>query len=369
MSRYNPNPSAPQTAYFQRSNFVDLQAEASAFMATLAGRLISAITLAGGGSGSLFILAIEHTPAADGVGISPAQASSSFRVYAAGNAAAAAGAYAAALSDSVAANPGVPLRDAELVGSSSSAVFFGFLVLATQQGGGSGPVTGLPNAVAYFDAGGSLTGDALFTYIPASGFLLLGSAVPLQSNAGVQVSSTVNNRAQFRSNQYGANAATPGITGFKSRGPVATNTGILAGDPVFTITAIGVAPDNASIPLAATLIFQVPPAFVPAAQNYVPTECLVGLVPLAGPINGKRTSFQITSEGETRTLRGVRAGGPSTLPASLDTGSLWSSDFGPPNGAITGSPGDLYTDKNGGVGVTLWVKESGIATDTGWVAK
>jgi hypothetical protein len=48
---------------------------------------------------------------------------------------------------------------------------------------------------------------------------------------------------------------------------------------------------------------------------------------------------------------------------------LWSSDNGAPNGAIVGNPGDLYSNIAGGAGATLWVKESGIATNTGWVAK
>jgi hypothetical protein len=229
--------------------------------------------------------------------------------------------------------------------------------------------SGIPNAVAWFDVGGNLASDNLFTYIPASGFLLIGANAPLQSNAGVQVSSTVSNRAQFRSNQYGANAATPGITGFKSRGAVGVNAGCAAGDPLFTITAIGVAPDNASIPLAATTIIRIPSAFVPAAQNWVPSELLVELVPLAGPINGRRTVFQLTSEGETQTLRGVRAGGPATLPSNLGTGALWSSGAVPPNGAVVGSVGDLYSYQLGGAGTTFWVKESGTNTNTGWVSK
>jgi hypothetical protein len=40
-----------------------------------------------------------------------------------------------------------------------------------------------------------------------------------------------------------------------------------------------------------------------------------------------------------------------------------------PNGAVTGSPGDLWTTTNGGSGTTLWVKESGAGTNTGWVGK
>lgn len=42
---------------------------------------------------------------------------------------------------------------------------------------------------------------------------------------------------------------------------------------------------------------------------------------------------------------------------------------GSPNGAVTGSVGDLYTRSDGGAGSTLYVKESGAGTNTGWVAK
>lgn len=42
---------------------------------------------------------------------------------------------------------------------------------------------------------------------------------------------------------------------------------------------------------------------------------------------------------------------------------------GSPNGAVTGTPGDLYLNKSGGAGTTLYVKESGTATNTGWVGK
>lgn len=42
---------------------------------------------------------------------------------------------------------------------------------------------------------------------------------------------------------------------------------------------------------------------------------------------------------------------------------------GDPNGVQTGNIGDLYTNTDGGAGNTLWVKESGNNTSTGWVAK
>lgn len=42
---------------------------------------------------------------------------------------------------------------------------------------------------------------------------------------------------------------------------------------------------------------------------------------------------------------------------------------GSPNSTQVGSPCDLYLNTAGGAGATLWVKESGAATNTGWVAK
>lgn len=42
---------------------------------------------------------------------------------------------------------------------------------------------------------------------------------------------------------------------------------------------------------------------------------------------------------------------------------------GDPNGNVTGDIGDLCINTSGGAGVTLWVKESGNGTNTGWVAK
>lgn len=41
---------------------------------------------------------------------------------------------------------------------------------------------------------------------------------------------------------------------------------------------------------------------------------------------------------------------------------------GSPQGVVTAGPGSLYTNRSGGAGQTLWVKESG-AGNTGWLAK
>lgn len=40
-----------------------------------------------------------------------------------------------------------------------------------------------------------------------------------------------------------------------------------------------------------------------------------------------------------------------------------------PNSNVTGSVGDIYLWTGGAAGTTLWVKESGAATNTGWVSK
>lgn len=42
---------------------------------------------------------------------------------------------------------------------------------------------------------------------------------------------------------------------------------------------------------------------------------------------------------------------------------------GTPEGVVTGEIGDLCINTNGGAGTTLYVKESGNGTKTGWVAK
>lgn len=192
----------------------------------------------------------------------------------------------------------------------------------------------------------------------------------IASNAGIQYSTITSNRAQLRANQFGAHSAGPGATGFKSRGAtIGALAGCVGGDLLYRITAIGVAPNNVDIPLAGTVTIQIPPGFVAAAQNYVPTEYEVALVPLAGPINSRRAAQLVTSEGETAALNGVRVGGPATTPATIATvGALIRSGNGNPNGVITGSVGDLWLRLDGSAGAVLYIKESGAATTSGWVS-
>jgi hypothetical protein len=48
------------------------------------------------------------------------------------------------------------------------------------------------------------------------------------------------------------------------------------------------------------------------------------------------------------------------------TGRRFIEGNGTPEGAVTGSRGDIYSRKDGGTGTTFYVKETGDATNTGW---
>ncbi|HEY1813023.1 MAG TPA: hypothetical protein VGG74_11820 [Kofleriaceae bacterium] len=54
---------------------------------------------------------------------------------------------------------------------------------------------------------------------------------------------------------------------------------------------------------------------------------------------------------------------------TLNNGPKIQTGSGSPNSSVTGNPGDLYLNTGGGSATTLWVKESGTGTNTGWVGK
>jgi hypothetical protein len=202
----------------------------------------------------------------------------------------------------------------------------------------------------------------------------MGATSSFFSNAGMQYSTLVANRAQLRCNAFGAHGGVAGATGFKSRGlTIGSFAGLNAGDPMYRITSIGVCPDNAAIPLSGMITLRVPDAFVPSGQSYLPAELEVQLAGPTGPTNSIRKVQRVTTEGETQTLLGVRAGGSDlwVFPAQpdLSLGALWSSGIVLPNNNVLGKVGDLYSYRGGGPGTTLWVKESGNNTDTGWAPK
>jgi hypothetical protein len=129
-------------------------------------------------------------------------------------------------------------------------------------------------------------------------FINQGGVTLHGSNSGIQYSSTVANRAQIRENQYGANAGVPGISSFKSRGAtVGSLAGVVDGDVIFRATAVGVCPDNVSIPLSGLISITVPVGGSVGANNWIATDFDIQLVPLAGPINGRKQTFKVDSEG------------------------------------------------------------------------
>lgn len=65
--------------------------------------------------------------------------------------------------------------------------------------------------------------------------------------------------------------------------------------------------------------------------------------------------------------QGVVATGVNQI--QLGIGTFVSAGTGSPNGVVSGSPGDIYLNLSGGAGTTLFVKESGAATNTGWQGK
>ena len=77
---------------------------------------------------------------------------------------------------------------------------------------------------------------------------------------------------------------------------------------------------------------------------------------------------QVQNLGYTLSLKANLAspaltGTPTINSVAIQTGS------GSPNSVVTGNPGDLYLNTAGGASTTLYVKESGTGTNTGWVGK
>ena len=207
--------------------------------------------------------------------------------------------------------------------------------------GGSSTPTGPANTIAFFNGGGTLTGDALQATISAgiatfsgvnvgfaptqstidtqatatrafhlpnmsgtaviandaTGLVLIGAITQLNgSNAGIQYSSATSNRGSIRVNQYEANAGVPGITGFKSRGAIGVNTSVNVGDTLARITAFGVTGNNIDLPLSGYAGFNV----TAVNPNSLGTEFAVETVANDGAINSHRPTFAVAGSGLLR---------------------------------------------------------------------
>jgi hypothetical protein len=151
-----------------------------------------------------------------------------------------------------------------------------------------------------------------------TGIVLINATTQLHgSNTGVQYSSTVNNRGQYRANQYGNHIGPAGFTSFKSRGStIGSLASVLVGDDIYRVTAIGVT-DNLSIPLSGSISIQT--SSVPAGQGYIGTAYEVALVSEDGPSNGKRPVFRVSGEGIISLLESTSTGSHTTLPSGVVT--------------------------------------------------
>jgi hypothetical protein len=75
-------------------------------------------------------------------------------------------------------------------------------------------------------------------------------------------------------------------------------------------------------------------------------------------------------QGITDALNGTQGvAAPNVNQITMGVGIKLSAGAGSPNGIVTGNPGDLYVSTAGGAGTTLYVKESGANTNTGWIGK
>lgn len=96
------------------------------------------------------------------------------------------------------------------------------------------------------------------------------------------------------------------------------------------------------------------------------TNAAFGAVLGGGTTPGSAGIFLNSGAGNVNTgaiVWGVGGAGPGAIINGIYTG------IGSPNGVVPANPGSLYLNQSGGANTTLYVKESGSATNTGWAAK
>lgn len=115
--------------------------------------------------------------------------------------------------------------------------------------------------------------------------------------------------------------------------------------------------------------------FIGAGTSLSTTSPITGGGVLASGLNiGINTaSIVITQTQVTGLVNDLALKAPLASPAFTGTPTINTVQLvtgaGNPNGVITGNPGDLYLNTAGGASTTLYVKESGTGTNTGWVGK
>lgn len=84
-------------------------------------------------------------------------------------------------------------------------------------------------------------------------------------------------------------------------------------------------------------------------------------------IFGNRAAVQALNGDVARAIDGL-VSAQNTQPMAIGDASI-RSGAGTPEGRVTGAIGDLYLRTDGSTSTTLYVKQSGINTTTGWVGK
>ena len=102
----------------------------------------------------------------------------------------------------------------------------------------------------------------------------------------------------------------------------------------------------------------------PPTISFAGGGCTVSPAAVATVSNGIVTGIEITKGGNCTSAPRI-----SFAPPSPSYSCRVYSGSGNPNGVITGNPCDTYLNKSGGVRTTLWVKEDGAGTNTGWAGK
>jgi hypothetical protein len=98
---------------------------------------------------------------------------------------------------------------------------------------------------------------------------------------------------------------------------------------------------------------------------------------ITGTLNETGLAFtDVTTNDTSTTKHGLAPKLPNDSTLFLNGSGAWSSPLpsikrgmGTPEGLVIGSAGDFYQRTDGGANTTLYVKESGIGTNIGWVAK
>lgn len=113
----------------------------------------------------------------------------------------------------------------------------------------------------------------------------------------------------------------------------------------------------------------------PGPDQYVPldgfVQALSDIADLAAVVAANRIDLSaLTQSIEEALVPKPPDGAPGNVDVLyLENGVRVLTGSGSPETVVYGSVGDLYLDVAGGAGTTLYVKESGAATNTGWIGK